>query len=784
MEEGLLPKQDSGIVDPLLRHKTVDSLHSLSRSYGFGYVFAIRLPSAVKKKEKQAFDAYLKKIYGNKKPTLEEFLEETFFRRVLHGEVDLKTDGSSTEMLPALMNCVIDSILSFLHSLGSSHDAPVDVVKFISVEKNKIFICVRMSSKLSRMLADMAEYPVQLDESALDKLGIKITNRKGLIPAWVKYDSHMSDIVRVYDVPERPGEQDMIRSVDRLRLFYDKLSTSFKLWRLQRVLDPIKVTLKVYPSHNKNVLEEFHCSWAAWRHIFWISQPIDDIRDYFGESIAFYFLFVETMRRALALLLVLSIACTYGAYLLNDAQAGKLLLSLIVCIWWVFLVKYWRRKQSLYANMWGTDFELLHSHMNELANPNFHAEPESAPFDENVKILRPHFQKQVVGYCASLLVTSVFISLVVAFVAANRALCVEFPSLANTLSYVLAFQIKLWDQAWRVIAPCLTRIEQHPFLKTYDQSMAFKIFAFGFVNQFNAFFWVGFVSPLLPDNKCLKDYSCEKELSSNIEMVFPTLILMTGVGLLAPFIGIQYKYWKQKHDMKELRASGVVEDEDHYDISFLEAETKLWEYDGKSMTMDYMQIIFPLAFVAMFAPVAPTILIVLCYVALAIQQRCDAIKLTTLYRRPFPERAAGIGAFDPLLTFLNFACVSSVSGLMVIQYDLGSRLPGFAGLQQKLLDAHLRGLANILLFLLVLIVLVFMVLAFEYFVPNEDSRTRREKRRQQHQKIRLFDVDQTEFNERIEIKATSDWAASAHHEVEQMRPEHPLYLTPLVSSSI
>lgn len=75
-------------------------------------------------------------------------------------------------------------------------------------------------------------------------------------------------------------------------------------------------------------------------------------------------------------------------------------------------------------------------------------------------------------------------------------------------------------------------------------------------------------------------------------------------------------------------------------------------------------------------------------------------------------------------------------------------------------------------------VAVFGNMMWDNLVPNESATTRREKRRQVHQKIRLFDAEITQFTEKIEMSATSDWETSGFHREPQLRPDDPLFVEP------
>jgi len=776
--------------EPLMNNS--EGLRATPLDYDF--MFAVRLPSAVKDKEQEGFERYLKKKYGDghiSGPA--DLLRKCLLKEKNPANISID-EQKGTNDLKGTLNCIIGLLLSFLESLSSSNSASLDIMKFISVEQNKLFICIRMPNQLAEVLADMAEYPVQLCPDSLEKLGITISDTKDLVPAFVKFDRAMKEkeLLVLHETLERPGEKSVIRGPDRIRLIYDKLASSFQLWELQRMLKRFKVTFEFFPAPHEPTLEYLYDKWASPRHFCEFSLPLDEIRNYFGVKITFYFLFVQTMRQGMLVLVLVNVPCSIWWRLTGD-NSSRIIAGLFTTVWWMVLVKHWRRTESYYANAWGSDFELLHSNMKEVINPDFRGKPMEAPYDENVKVLQADPRKKKIGQFISYGCSVLFMLLAFGFVLLNRAWAESEKQQHVThpkAPYVLAVQIFVFSTLWSsFVGPKLTHLEQHAFLDGWNESMSWKTFAVNFFNQFNAFYWVAFAEPIFND-KCRIE-NCGASLEVQLIKAFPTLLVLTGAGLLTPFLNIAWKYVKQSGDMKKLQSKGNATD--HYCISNLEAQTKFTEYMGNDQTHSYTMVLNCLAFVVLFGMLAPAMITLLSFLAISIVMRTDAIRLVTLHRRPFPLRVNGIGVWNSILTFLTYASAINTVALLItnMDFDIAAHIPGFQALVAQLREASagesgsggvlLSYLPYLVVFLIAKDVAVFGNVIWDKLVCNQSVSTLREKRRQVHQKIRLFDKELTHFTEKIQMSATSDWETSGFHRESQLRPDDPLFVAPRIN---
>lgn len=107
-----------------------------------------------------------------------------------------------------------------------------------------------------------------------------------------------------------------------------------------------------------NVSETLRRSWMDWRRPVW-SQPLDEIRSYFGEKVALYFAWLGYYSTWLIPL------CLFGIVVwIQQLATGRMSVSslpvygVFVSLWSVAFLEFWKRRQTLLATQWGmTGFE-------------------------------------------------------------------------------------------------------------------------------------------------------------------------------------------------------------------------------------------------------------------------------------------------------------------------------------------------------------------------------------------------------------------------------------------
>jgi len=135
---------------------------------------------------------------------------------------------------------------------------------------------------------------------------------------------------------------------------------------------------------------------------------LDQIRDYFGEEIAFYFLFLDVLARATLLLTIPSCACFVWWLLTSSPETPSFTLSFINMLWFRCFVLRWRQTQREHANKWGVA-DVKDCTLKKLRNPRFTGEYMCAPENENIRTLQKDRCKVLLGRVLSVVCSLLFL---------------------------------------------------------------------------------------------------------------------------------------------------------------------------------------------------------------------------------------------------------------------------------------------------------------------------------------------------------------------------------------
>ncbi|KAL8198241.1 UNVERIFIED_CONTAM: hypothetical protein K2H54_002416 [Gekko kuhli] len=501
------------------------------------------------------------------------------------------------------------------------------------------------------------------------------------------------------------------------------------------------------PGEELNPRQVLYCFWAQWR--CWRKyQPLDHIREYFGEKVAIYFawlgFYTTWLLPAAAVGTFVFLAglfamgtntpaqeiCNSGGQFLmcplcdscgnwnlseicSMAKVGYLFdhpgtvfFSVFMSFWAVTFLEYWKRKSATLAHHWDClDFQ----EEEERPRPEFAALAPCMEQNPVTGVKEPHFPawdrlpRILTGSMAIILMLCVVMIFLVSVImyrgivsammyrTGNSLLVSQAGNIANLSSCMVNLVlILLMSQVYTSLAEKLTRWEMHRTQTQHEDAFVFKVFIFQFVNFYSSPFYVAFFKGRFVRHP--GQYG--KLLGMRNEDCGPGgCLIELAQQLFVIMVGKQIVSNVQEFLIPKLKAWRQRRKMARVRGAQIGQEPRRWEEDFElieceGLFEEYLEMVLQFGFITIFVaafPLAPLFALLNNWVEI----RLDAQKFVCEYRRPVAERAQGISVWFFLLDVLAHVSVIVNAFLIAFTSDFLPRL-----LYQYEHDSQLRGYVN------------------------------------------------------------------------------------------
>eukprot|EP00741_Cyanophora_paradoxa_P024339 tig00000053_g23503.t1 len=443
-------------------------------------------------------------------------------------------------------------------------------------------------------------------------------------------------------------------------------------------------------------------------------ERLDMIRDYFGESIAMYFGFLEVY----TLWLVFSALVGAGVFVaqatdrddylvvnpatgLTEVRAYNTYDGYVMPFYCIFLaisvsvfLEWWKRNQNMLAHRWEQTEQA------EIERPEFKGhltegfwtkeeEWVSVPLRKEYTVIKKKYAKHfdwvykaefkdlghryhflrkwyLVGYGA--ITTAVVIVLAAAMTLLALREWLYFNKGPQWASYIggpsFAITIKVLDFVYYRVAKYITDREDHVWQSKYESSLISKVFLFQFVNNYIAYYYIAFVKNFGPSifggkpQQCLPVVgdgmappNCMFELNKQLASVFVVQIFVgNSIELALPFVKSLLPLWRENGKRKVTKERTFAD----ADLTQIERQSNMPDYDG--LFADYNEMIIQFGYVTLFASGFP-LAAVLALLNNIVELRTDAVKFMRIQKRPGVSGAKDIGPWFGILDIMSNAAI-------------------------------------------------------------------------------------------------------------------------------
>jgi len=394
-------------------------------------------------------------------------------------------------------------------------------------------------------------------------------------------------------------------------------------------------------------------------------QPLEDVREYFGEKVTMYFAWLGHYTKWLVLVSLLGVVVQINVIAEYTDFSATLTApyGLFVTLWCTFFTEAWKRKEIYYAMKWGT---IGTSSESSESRPEYKGRNiDHSPIDGKPTIWfsqseRNRFIIQSVG-AISVMILAVVIVLAGIFgfrywtvdKSGNDDLATVGPGLASIAN---AVQIQVLGGLYKSVAEKLNDRENHRTDAEYENSLIAKQFLFQFCNSYAALFYIAFVKSVIGD-VCVAD-NCVSELFIQLMTIFGIRLVVGNIQeILLPKIITWNKKRVEQKNAAEL-GGPEIEPSDAEDQFVLAA------YGDDGLFEDYLEMVVQFGYSTLFvtaAPLAPLMSLLNNYVEI----RIDGMKMTDNTQRPEPKGAENIGTWGSVLEIMGTMAVLTNVGIIM-----------------------------------------------------------------------------------------------------------------------
>ncbi|KAL7543706.1 hypothetical protein ACHAXR_013200 [Thalassiosira sp. AJA248-18] len=448
-------------------------------------------------------------------------------------------------------------------------------------------------------------------------------------------------------------------------------STLFQVLRQNEYVDVAPVHI---PRIKKRILKENYAIMTA--------PPLQAIRDYYGEGVAFYFAWMNFMTWWFAfpgmLGLVVYVLRVYRGHTIDDCDLTPFV-GLATFCWAVLCTRYWERYEAELAYKWGT-FAVTEGDTLRLGKRiGFKGKMRSSPITGAKERYYPAYKRQL--KCVVSAIITIFIL---------AGACVVMVISMNVQGYVSRADRELWGErdhplyfpffsqlaeeggifdansSWKIYGPVilraivvvnmnsqyshlaemLTEWENHETVLGHQNSVILKRVLFEAFDASVVLFYLAFFER---DIYLLRSELVGAFNVDALRRVFTECVL--------PYICKCFKKEKDPVGMSK-KNDDLTKDATGY----LASEAELEQYDTFD---DYIEMLIQFGYVTLFASAYP-LAAFLAMGANMIEIRSDLWKITHLCRRMSPVRANGIGMWK--LSLKAIAWLAAGSNLLIFAF--------------------------------------------------------------------------------------------------------------------
>ena len=474
-------------------------------------------------------------------------------------------------------------------------------------------------------------------------------------------------------------EEDPLTDAERLRIIYQLITNDEKdggagIKPKHGEWENVEAVFALHDqAYNKRWLQKWSTQWQLKL------EDLDEIRNRFGEKVAYYFAFEQTYFN----FLLFPSAVGFFAWLALGSFSP--IYAVLACFWCVVFVEWWKHQEKDLALRWGVaNVSTIESKRNEFRATKQVEDPATGEI-QMIFPVTERLQRQVLQLPFALLAMIVLGSLIVTCLAIELFIGELYDGPGKSVltflpTIILTTCMPLLTGALTDVAKRLNQFENYETESQFERHLTTKLLVLDFITSYmplmlTAFVYVPFGAVLVPyldvlhvvTNKLSKNPSKvkakTKDYSINPDRLRKQVIYFAVTASIINFCTeVVVPYLKRRGfvKMRELqnKKSGgkpsqpTIEDapEEKDFMARVRSEVELPAYD---VYTDIREMVIQFGYLSLFSVVWPMVPVAY-LVNNWFELRADAFKICMEMQRPTPWRADTIGPWLDALGFLTW----------------------------------------------------------------------------------------------------------------------------------
>jgi len=519
---------------------------------------------------------------------------------------------------------------------------------YYSRDRDEIFCKIGADTEKLCITAARMKYKLQLKPEYLSAYAEYRQDFRGRSDRDNRDRRHYAQMYeRHADENETPDEGSIFSTRDKIMIIHhiitskDKDCAGINIGLLKSQESKADSLLQHYfPLHEDRKLHEL--SWNHWKE--WIlmrSDHTNKVRDYFGDKVAFYYLWMSFYWQWLAVPGVVGAALQIlDVCFRTPDNITAVPFCIFLTIWTLFLPHFWRRQEAKYAIAWGT-FDMVPEL--EPCRPEHTGEPRINPVTAQVENYYP-WQKRMWKYVKSvscILVTGVLLVFLILLILFARHKLKDGVFLGIQMNiviwqFIMAICVEIINAQLTKVAKYLTVEENHRTQSEHDTHLLAKAFAFKFVNSYFVLYYIAFFKKhanLFGSHlHCIRD-DCLLDLQLALAIfMFVRLVFQNIYEFISPKFNMWARQFSSETAYKWHNLFNPSNRLEQADMSPGELQSKREAYDP---FMDFDETLITHGYATLFAVSAPWVVTATLF-WIMIETVLDVKNLTETTQRPLP----------------------------------------------------------------------------------------------------------------------------------------------------